>query len=310
MFSICIPIFNHDVRNLVKELHQQAMDSGKEFEILLMDDASEETCKKLNRECATLEKVSLTELEENVGRSRIRNMLAEKARFPWLIFMDCDVLIENKNFILAYLKYATETYKVICGGHIYPNKISENNRLLHWHYGSEREVKEARFRNMNPYISFMTGNFMIAKDAFTRIKFHEQITQYGHEDTLFGFDLYNFNTPLLHINNPVVHMGLETNEVFLRKTQQSIDNLIQIAPLLIQQNQLWEKIKLLHTFKKAHKKGLCNPLALAFQLFKKNMEQNLTGTRPNLKVFDLYKLGYFCSQYKKITTYKSSKDSR
>lgn len=310
MLSICIPIFNHDVRSLVKDLHMQAMDSGKEFEILLMDDASEQTCKKLNRECATLEKVSLTELKENVGRSRIRNRLAEKARYPWLIFMDCDVVMENRSFILTYLKYTTEPYKVICGGHIYPPIISDTNRLLHWHYGCEREVKEAKLRNENPYISFMTGNFMIAKDTFIRLKFHEELKQYGHEDTLFGFDLYNSNTSLLHINNPVVHMGLETNEVFLGKTQQSIDNLIQIAPLLIQQNQLWKKIKLLNTFKKAHKWGLCRPIEMTFNLLKKNMEQNLTGNNPNLKVFDLYKLGYFCSHYKNKSTYKSNKDSR
>ena len=59
--SICIPIYNYDVRAVVKELNLQANNAGVDFEILLLDDAST-IFKEENRELADIENVKLVEL--------------------------------------------------------------------------------------------------------------------------------------------------------------------------------------------------------------------------------------------------------
>ena len=40
MLSILIPTYNYDTFQLVKELHNQALKEGIEFEIIVSDDAS------------------------------------------------------------------------------------------------------------------------------------------------------------------------------------------------------------------------------------------------------------------------------
>jgi len=40
MISILIPVHNYFVENLVSELHRQATDTGRDFEIIISEDAS------------------------------------------------------------------------------------------------------------------------------------------------------------------------------------------------------------------------------------------------------------------------------
>lgn len=295
MLSICIPIFNFDVRNLVKELHQQALESGIEFEILLMDDASEETYKKLNGECATLEKVSWTELEENVGRSRIRNMLAEKARYPWLIYMDCDSQCRDGNYIQNYLKH-TQSEGIVCGGRLYLPTPPEDSTYLHWLFGKNREVKPPQIRAMKPNHSFMTNNFMIAASIMKKIKFNESLKGYGHEDTLFGVELLKNDIKIHHIDNPLYHVGLQTADEFLHKTREGIRNLLKVYKILNHDKALPEMVKLLKVWKRLYKTGLCYPMGIVLKVIEPLMLRNLIGKKPKLLWLDLFKLGSICRQ--------------
>ena len=84
MLSILIPVYNFDVRVLVEELHRQALGLSLPAEILCFDDGSAEQWKTLNREVALLSSVRYKEWPENLGRSRIRNALADAARLGTL----------------------------------------------------------------------------------------------------------------------------------------------------------------------------------------------------------------------------------
>ncbi len=295
MLSICIPIFNHDVRSLVKDLHQQATDSGKEFEILLMDDASEETCKKLNHECATLEKVSLAELEENVGRSRIRNRLAEKARYPWLIFMDCDSQCRDRQYIQNYLKHI-QSEGIVCGGRLYLPTPPEDSTYLHWLFGTHREVNPPHIRALKPNHSFMTNNFMIAASIMKKIKFNESLKGYGHEDTLFGVELLKNHIKIQHIDNPLYHVGLQSADEFLHKTREGTRNLLKVYKILNHDPALIEMVKLLKVWKRLYKTGLRYPTGMALKIIEPLMLGNLRGKKPKLLWLDLFKLGSICRQ--------------
>jgi len=70
--SVCIPIYNSDVRTLVQTLCAQ-IDAlaTSQVDIVLIDDASDLPFKQCNHFTASY--VRTIDLTENVGRSKIRN---------------------------------------------------------------------------------------------------------------------------------------------------------------------------------------------------------------------------------------------
>lgn len=293
MLSICIPVYNYDVRTLVKSLHYQAVMLGVPVEILVMDDCSEPYLRDLNREISEFDLVRYELLNQNAGRSRIRNLLASKARYNWLLFMDCDSATPDDQFLRRYLE-ETEDSHVVCGGRIYTNKPGTHNTLLHWKFGSLREVKSAAFRRRHPHRWFMTNNFLVQKSVMQQIPFNENIKGYGHEDTLFGYELQQKGIMIKHIENPLLHAGLQSNTEFLEKTREGIKNLAFINNYLDQGHDLEKMVRLLAWYKALKRLRLCGVFAFIFGLFKCIVEKNLLGKTPYLFLFDIYKLGYFC----------------
>lgn len=297
MISICIPVYNYDIRSLVKNLHQQATNAAIPYEILLIDDGSQEIYRQKNKECMALDNVLLEELESNTGRSRIRNMLAKKARFPWLIFMDCDSACPDNQYLQRYLDH-TRDEGVICGGRSYLPEPSTDQTYLHWLFGTKREVKPYHLRAQKPNHSFMTNNFMISSKIMTRIGFNESLRGYGHEDTLFGLELLKNNIKITHIDNPLLHIGLQSADEFLAKTKEGTNNLLAIYRMVNKDKALMEMVKLLRAWQFMRKLGLCKFTGAMFRVFEPTMIKNLTSHHPNLFMLDLYKLGSICYQWK------------
>lgn len=90
MLSILIPVYNYDVRSLVGDLAKQCLEASIPFEILCYDDHSQEEFDRINQKVIQLEGVTYFRLAKNVGRSMIRNHLAQVARYDHLLFLDCD----------------------------------------------------------------------------------------------------------------------------------------------------------------------------------------------------------------------------
>lgn len=293
MVSICIPIFNHDVRALALALAEQAASIEPKVEILLLDDGSEKTFRELNSRLHPQAIVRYEELDRNVGRSRIRNMLARKASHPYLLFLDCDVLLPSELFLQRYLDVMHGS-PVVVGGHIYGPPPSDEQYRLHWMAGTRREVKGAGQRNDKPYHSFMTSNFLVHKTVFQSIQFREDLQGYGHEDTLFGFDLMKKGIQVSHTDNPVLHQGLEAAEDFLAKTREGLKNLEHTFRLIGNDPDYLDGVTILRTYKTMRSLGLCKPLRQLFRFSEKAMEKKLLGPKPSLTVFDLYKLAFLC----------------
>ena len=99
MLSILLPFYNFDIQQLVQDLHRQCTQAAIPFEILCYDDVSAPRFRQLNASVADLAGVNYVELEENVGRSRIRNSLGKAAQFDYLLFMDCDSQVVRNDYI-------------------------------------------------------------------------------------------------------------------------------------------------------------------------------------------------------------------
>ncbi len=294
MISICIPVFNRDVSALVKELSRQCEGSGTKAEIILVDDASDESYRKMNRKLQALPGIQYKELDQNLGRSRVRNLLSARASFKYLLFMDCDVIPASGSFIKTYSTCATQG-SAVCGGHIYQTDDPGEDFLLHWRAGSAREVKPAATRQTRPYGSFMSSNFLICRDAFEVTGFNEGINGYGHEDTLFGYTLKKKGIEIIHIDNPVIHLGLEKPSSFLEKSREALFNLISTLEITGKDPDFLDSVRVLRTHQALKRYRLCPIIGFMHRIFSGTMEKHLKGKNPRLWVFDLYKLSFLCS---------------
>lgn len=291
MLSVLIPTYNYAIFPLVSILFEQLEKAKIDFEIICLDDASSRFHNE-NQEINTLENCSYTILEKNIGRSSIRNLLAKKANFENLLFLDADVIPVHENFISKYISCINSEEKIVYGGIRYQEKKPEKNQVLRWVYGNSREALCIEKRNKNPYLSFLTLNFLISKSVFEKVCFNEAIPNLRHEDTLFSYDLKKAKIKLLHIENPTIHNGLESSEVFLKKSEESLIGL----DYLIKKKLISSDYVKLSEKEKAFKKYRLNKLYLFFyNTFKKSFLKNILGKKPSLFIFDLYRLGYFCN---------------
>lgn len=291
MLSILIPTYNYNVFPLVKEVSQQCISEKLNFEIIVFDDASQNFHIE-NNEINNLNNCSYYILNQNIGRSAIRNLLSTKASFDNLLFLDADVRIISNHFIKNYINFikSNSNYSVVYGGIVYQENRPENNQLLRWIYGNKREAFSAEKRNENIYVSFLTLNFLIKKEVFNKVRFNEDIPNLRYEDLLFSFDLMKNKIPLQHINNPVVHNGIETSEVFMQKTTDSLKGL----KFLLSKNYLpTDYAKISNVFNLLKQTKLLFLINFIYKMRKDSFEKNLLGSKPSLFIYDIYRLGYF-----------------
>jgi len=297
MLSILIPVYNFDIKVLVTELHRQAMNEKIPFEILVLDDASDKDIYN-NSEISNLQNVKYSVLTKNIGRSKIRNVLSSKAKFPYLLFLDCDASVSSNSYIHSYVKQCKNEV-VVCGGTGYENSSNfsnhRNDYILRLNYGFKRETKTAYERNQNPNNCFSSFNFMISKSILERISFDETITQYGHEDTLFGLELKRNNIIITHIENPLNHIGLDTNSVFISKALSSVRNLYTILNRGFYTKDLNNDIKLLRYYSTLKFFGLTPIFSILYKITQRSLKRNLINKGNNLFYFDMLRLGFLCS---------------
>lgn len=289
MLSILIPTYNHVCVKLVAGLQQQAERLGFPYEILVADDASGDAFKRENRKINGIPGCKYIELQENVGRSRIRNILGRLARYDYLVFMDCDASVVSDEFLSRYMAVRDEA-EVVYGGLVHPEQLPSPEVSLAYFYERHAEPHfTAEKRALHPYKVFRTFNFMIHRETFLKHPFDETITRYGHEDTLFGLALKKEGIKILHIDNPLMNCGLDTNRNVLRKTEESLRTLYD------HRGKLEGSSGVLRMYGALQRLRLVPFVSLLYRLCRPMMRRNLYGRHPNLYFFAFYKIGYYCN---------------
>lgn len=288
MLSILIPTYNYDCTKLVRDLQVQANCAGIDYEIIVADDASPlYAFREKNREINALPHCRLVELPENVGRARIRNRLADEARFEWLLFMDADAEVISDTFIVDYLKHTDAD--VVCGGLCHADTLPSPEVSLRYAYEKRADKRRAAcYRAQRPYEQFTPFNFMIRREVFLCIRFDERITEYGHEDTLFGIELGRRGVDVRHIDNPLRHVGLEGNEHFLEKTRAALRNLASL------EDAMQGHSSLLRLYTSLRRCGMDGLVARWFVRREQRLTGRLVEGDSSIRLFFAYKLGYYC----------------
>lgn len=291
MLSILIPVYNYDVFALVNNLHNQCTKSKITFEILCLDDASNLFTIE-NQRITQFENTSFLTLESNIGRSAIRNLLAKKANFENLLFLDADTIPVHDNFILNYIFQINNEEKIVYGGISYQSEKPSKEKLLRWVYGRKRESISPIERNKNPSKFALVSNLLIQKEIVKIYPFDETIHEYGYEDLLFFSILKSKDIQIIHIENPTYHLNLESSNVFLNKTKSALKNL---KTLKNSKKLSQEDSKIIAASEYLKKMKLIQIFTYFFITTQAKIEQNLISEKPSLFLFDLYKLGYYCT---------------
>jgi glycosyltransferase involved in cell wall biosynthesis len=294
MLSVNIPVFNTEVGDLVKEIANQARALAISFEIKVYDDGSQERVQQQNRKLKEIAHVKYRELEQNIGRAAIRNKMGFESEKKFLLFIDADSKIVSEKYLENYLRLAKPGI-VLCGGTCYsPEKPADHKKLLRWVYGSRREAISAEKRNNHKGFIITSNNFLIDREIFNQVHFRKNLGNYGHEDTLLGYDLFAKGVIPQHIHNPVEHTGLEDSYLFVEKTREALKNLHYISTELLNNSPVFaEQVNFLKKYHRIIKIIPPVVLQMFFNQFEQKMEQNLTGKNPRMFWFDVYKLGFY-----------------
>ncbi|WP_372473375.1 glycosyltransferase family 2 protein [Capnocytophaga sp. ARDL2] len=296
MLSVLIPTYKYDVTQLVIDVFKQCTSANIPFEIIVYDDGSGILYN--NEIINSFSNCTYTALPKNIGRSAIRNLLAQKAKYSWLLFLDADVQVIKEDFIANYLKEINKntTPKIIYGGIVYQSNKPEKSQLLRWFYGNKREAIPANQRKKETYLAFLTLNFVIHKQIFEKVRFNERIPNLRNEDLLYSYDIQQQQILLSHIDNQVCHLGIETTDIFLKKTDESTLSYIY----------LWENKLLPYNYtpygkmyKKLQDFHLISLVGLGFKILKPFLTYNLKSCHPSITIFDMYRMGYVCTLNKK-----------
>jgi glycosyltransferase involved in cell wall biosynthesis len=302
--SLLIPVFDYDIVALVYSM-KNAMGKVPEFyEIIIGDDGSSAEYREKYRSLQA-ENVKVISSKKNIGRAAIRNRLALEAKGDLILFIDADVVLPGtaEAYILKWLPFM-ETSRVICGGILYHDGApGDPDKLLRWKFGKWREQKSAVERNKHPHAGFSTFNVLIEKSVFSKIRFNEELIQYGHEDTLLGYQLKKAGIDILHIDNGLLHEGLESNRDFLNKTKLGIENLSKLFDKVTDKKAFSETVRLLGIYNKLKFLGLTRIMAAIFIKYRDRMEIRLDSSDISLLLFAFYKMSMFCT-YREIHTRK------
>ena len=286
--SIQIPTYNNVCLELVKSLQAQAAALPDfEYEILVADDGSTDRLTIYeNRKIRSLPYCRYIEREKNVGRAAIRNFLAEEALHPWLLFIDSNMQVIHPQYLTTYLQ--SEESDVIYGGHQIKRNDEKYQHTLRYIFeciGTQNA--DYKQRQANPYGDFHTSNFMVRQDIMLQYPLDERFITYGYEDVLWGKTLQENQIKILHIDNTLGYDNFIGNMSFLYKTEESLRTLNQFKEELQGYSKVLDyalKMKRWHLY------PFCQKL---YPLLSLPIKARLTGNKPSIFWFNIYKLLYY-----------------
>lgn len=300
--SILIPVYNHVCVELVRGLLAQCseMPRGFRYEVVVIDDASTDIpAIKANNQLGEMENCRYLRLETNVGRSKIRNILAGKAKFSQLIYLDCDVKLVNDNFIRSYCESSVNADVVSGGVTLLPDPGMAKSNLRYRYERMCLPKFTVEKRTAKPHDGFRTSNFRVSRELILKIPFDERLLHYGYEDVLWGKSLLEAGIKIEHIDNPVAIDDFEPNREFIAKTEEGICTLAKFT------DDVRGYSIIITVSDKLHRIGLEGLARCTFTMLKPLIKRAIiTGINPNVILFQAYRVGCFLEEKHKLRASK------
>lgn len=289
--SILIPVYNESCTDIVSRLlslcqQRSTYHPNFQFEIIAADDASpRRESIEANREIARMPNCRFIERKVNIGAAAMRNLLADESRFHWLLYLDCDMQITSERFIDNYLE--CEHKGLINGGIAIGTHQTKGTNLRYLYEKRAEEKHSAINRARQPYKEFRSTNFMVERTVMQQCRFDERFKKSGYEDVMFGKELHAHHIPIHHIDNPTVMTDFEDNPVYMDKIDRSLQTLYTFR------RELRGYSHLISLENGIHLNIVKSCIRLWHSLFGPCERKMLCGPHPHLRIFDLYRLGYY-----------------
>lgn len=284
MISICIPAYQTDPNELIKQLVTQANELSVSYQILVLDDCSPQPI------TIDTQEAQLIRPDNNLGSIEARKQLATHATYNHLLFLDADVALSNHDFLKQYLDHCHTDYEICYGGVTYQKNKPEPQELLRWHYGKEREAKSVKDRMNDPIQNITSAGFLIQKEVFFNI-YNAVESGYGG-DVLLSYQINKQGFNITHIDNPVIHLGLEIASSFITKSL----NAIKTTYLAEEEGILPKDFRpVQRAYLKLDRFYITGIARVLLNVFKNRCIKNLNGLNPKILFLDLLKLNEYIS---------------
>lgn len=289
--SVLIPVYCDSCVEQVMALVSQCQGLDMQWEIVVADDGSPSPYDALNDDIANWSGCRLIKRPINVGRAAIRNFLAHEARFDTLLYIDAGMM-PSDGFINRFVASIGKAM-VVCGSIGVKSDCVDRSNLRCLNEIKAINNHSYMKSNMNPYLDFHSGNFMIDRQTMLNNPFRENIKTYGYEDTLFGRDLSDSHISVTHIDNPLLFVRFESNMRFLEKTEEAM------RTLYAYRKELKGYSALLHLVDGMQRLHLLWITVWISRLTRKRIIKSLLGDSPGILMFNIYRICCLSECYRK-----------
>lgn len=230
--SVLVPTYRHDPTALLQALDEEAGHLHRSVELVLLDDGSGDT--ELDRRCreAVLGMrlpARFIALKRNEGRSRGRNRLAANARGGSLLFLDSDMLPDDRRFLKTWTDVIARADPAVAfGGFSLLQAPQEPHFAVHRALAARSECVPCDVRARQPEKYVYTSNLLIRRDVFEAERFDDAFSGWGWEDVEWAMRVARRFT-VVHVDNPATHLGLESPDRLAAKYEQSVANFARVV---------------------------------------------------------------------------------
>lgn len=231
VLSVLVPVYKYDSTKLISALSE--CEFAKQVELILYDDGSDDAglseALKVGIDAFKGAGCVVT-AAHNIGRSGGRNRLETLARSNWMLFLDSDMIPDDRLFLRRYMSLIEQYGQpiLVVGGFSLQQAEKTSTNALHWHQCAQSECVPAEERQTNPGRYVFTSNVLVHKDIMAVVPFDHAFEGWGWEDVDWGLRAAR-RFPVLHIDNTATHVGLDTASTLIRKYAQSGPNFWLVA---------------------------------------------------------------------------------
>lgn len=269
LITIIVPIYNSE-KYLERCLSSILNQTYSNLEIILINDGSEDSSKKICKDFANTDKRIVLINTKNNGPAKARNLGLEKATGKYISFIDADDYVE-KDMIETLYKALTEKKADMVRANydtIKDDKILSNNENVLDKLYDKNNINEFIQNVISEDVKSFIWLLLIKKECI-KDNFSEEIFIY--EDTNFYLTtLSNINT-LYVFSKIVYHYEVNSNSVSRKaeKISQNIDNLLK-SSLVFKKNLEKYKLNNSKNFRAIHTRIINSIINYYYHLYREN----------------------------------------